>query len=202
MDAFEIAWNRDETLMVLGSPSGMVRIYEVAADGGPGRKVAEVGHHRACIVHASFAGDRVVTMDADGRWALCEAATGEVVRGGAVDGEYVAADVDPTGATLFAFAYDDDTPKVRAIALASGVATEGPDVHALLSIDSRVVALDPRRAAFQVVRAGDHGVQRARVRRLRVGRSPAAAVRQRALHHVRRRAGRAVRRPGRQTRRP
>jgi len=155
MNAYEIAWDAAEERVALGWGSGLVSVHAREEDGAPGEERSRIGLHDAPIVLLGWVGDRVVSVDHAGVWALSDAASGEVLRQGSVGGEYVRASLAPGGSALFVFTYRGSATCVR-IDLATGETTER-ELPAEVSVESRVYALSERRALFHFVqtRYGD-----------------------------------------------
>ena len=154
MQAFEIRYSPDGERVALGWQGGLLAIHAVdAADGSPAEEMAQVFHHEATLIRVGWIDQHsLASVSADGAWAVSDAATGEVKRSGRVAGEYLSADLSPSGASLFFYAYDGSERGWR-VATADGSVTEGPALDDSLSVTSRVFAVSDAAALYRFVRS-------------------------------------------------
>ncbi len=156
MQAFEIRYSPDGDRVALGWPGGLLAVHAVdASDGSPGEELAQIVHHKATVVCVGWVdGRQLASVSDDGGWAISDATNGAVLRSGSVGGEYVSADLSPSGASLFVYAYTGDERGWR-IATADGAVTDGPELGEHVNVTSRVFAVDDDTALFRFFRDDD-----------------------------------------------
>jgi WD40 repeat protein len=154
MQALEIAYRSDETMVALGWPKGKVEIHTVNPDdGSPKELVAKVAFHNADIVHVGFTPQgELVSVSADGAYAVSSAETGAVRISDTVGGQYASAALSLTGRNLFLFSYVDRTASVFRVDVKSGKVTHGPAVSEHLGVSTRVYALTENTGLYWMLR--------------------------------------------------
>lgn len=149
MESYEIAYHpNDPNRVALGAPGGPVAIMSVGDDGAPDEVLVRIHHHRATPILVRWWEERLVTMDAAGRWAVFEGSSGALVREGQLEGEYLHADV--ADGALFVTRYAGDCLVTR-VDLGTGDAADGPAIDEFVAVSGRVFALDAQRALVHVV---------------------------------------------------
>ena len=164
MQAFEIRYSPSGDRVALGWPGGLLAVHAVdPSDGSPAEELAQIVHHKATLVCVGWVdSEHLASVSDDGAWAVSDATSGAVVRSGSVGGEYVSADLSPSGASLFVYTYTGDERGWR-IATADGTATEGPGLDEHVNVTSKVFALDDDTALFRFFE-DDDGVSEGLVR--------------------------------------
>lgn len=160
MQAFEIRYSQSGDRVALGWPGGLLAVHAVdPTDGSPGEELAQIVHHKATLVCVGWVGDgELVSVSEDGAWAVSDAATGAVTRSGSVGGEYVSADLSPSGASLFVYAYAGDEHGWR-IGTADGTVSDAVELGEHVNVTSKVFAVDDDTALYRFFQDDDGVVE-------------------------------------------
>jgi len=160
MNAHEIRYSPDAKRVALGWPGGVLAVHAVdPSDGAPAEELARVIHHKDTLIRVGWVdGDRLASVSEDGAWAISDAASGEVLRSGTIEGEYLSADLSPSGAVLFVYAYTGE-PVLWRIDVADGSAKRVPSIDDVISVTSTVYATGDDAALLGFFRRGDDGVR-------------------------------------------
>jgi len=152
MNAHEIRYSPDGERVALGSPGGVLAVHAVEpSDGSPAEELARVVRHKGTLLRIGWiGGDRLASVSEDGAWAVSDAASGEVLHSGKIAGEYLSADLSPSGAALFIYAYDEEDDEILwRIDTTDGSVSRGPAIDEVVSVSTEVHALSDRVALLR-----------------------------------------------------
>lgn len=160
MNAYEIRYSPDGERVALGWPGGLLAVHAVdPSDGSPAEELARVLHHKDTLIRVGWIdGEHLASVSSDGAWAVSDATSGEVLRSGAIEGEYLSADLSPSGGALYVYAYADDEVLWR-IGTADGEATQAPAIDEVISVTSTVYAVSDEVALLRFFDDDDDGVK-------------------------------------------
>ncbi len=158
MNAIQIAYSPDETIVALGHKQGRIDLYSVnkKSKGKPEKSICTIHHHEEDIVHLRITADgHVISVGGDGKWAYHKV-TGELVQKGKTKMSCVLAHSDVKGKVIYMGSVTDDGVELVKIDISSGNKVHAPkeathDIEAeLVDWGCRPIALDENRAAFYI----------------------------------------------------
>jgi len=158
MNAIQIAYSPDETIVALGHKQGRIDLHEVSkkSKGKPEKSICTINRHEEAIVHLRITSDgHVISVDEDGKWAY-HSISGELVRKGKSKMSCVLAHSDVKGKVIYMGSVTDDGVELVKIDISSGNKVHAPKeaTHGIepefVDWGCRPIALDENRAAFYI----------------------------------------------------